>query len=98
MKILLGVSSQLALGSILLSLVIVGPIGFRFLSGHIQESDQMLVDSPFPIAFPRWLRRRSLPWRMPLQPCEMLEAGVVRRKDELLQYLPVRILASRQFG
>ena len=50
-----------------------GPIGLRFDIGSIQESDQRLVVSPLPIALPRCRKSRSLPARIPLQPCEIAD-------------------------
>lgn len=76
----------------------IGPKGFMFSSGLIHESFQTEVDSPSPMAFPRWLSSRFLPSRIPLQPCETLLAACTFRKETLLQYLLRRIFASRESG
>lgn len=40
---------------------LIGPYGRRSSLVDIQESFQILVDSPLPITFPRWFLSRSLP-------------------------------------
>lgn len=64
----------------------------------IQDSFHTLVDSPSPIAFPRWLKIKSLPLRIPLQPWEQDVAASTLRKEEDVQYLPVNTLDRRQSG
>ena len=60
-----------------------GPWNLSYAFGLIQESSQRLVVSPLPIALPRCCMRRSRPWRMSLQPCEMADEVVIFRKDVL---------------
>ena len=59
------------------------PIGLRFVSGCIHESDQRLVFFPLPITLPRCLSSKSLPTRMPLKPCEIAEPGDTFVKEVL---------------
>lgn len=75
-----------------------GPWNLSYAFGLIQESSQRLVVSPLPIVLPRCCMRRSRPWRMPLQPCEMADEAVIFRKDVLLQYFPKMIREKRQVG
>ena len=72
----------------------MGPVGLRFDSGWIQESDQILVFSLLPISLTRCFRSKSLPTRMPL-PCDVADPGETFVKGDLWQYLLKRILAKR---
>lgn len=74
------------------------PIGLRFVSRCIQESDRRLVLFPFPITLPRCLNNKSLHTRMPLQPCEIAEPRDTFVKEVLYQYLLNKILVKRLFG
>lgn len=72
--------------------------GFRDEFGSIHASFHTLVDSPSPMAFPKWLMRRSLPLRIPFQPWEAEGAAATVRKEQEVQYFPIKIRARRQSG
>lgn len=76
----------------------IGPYGLICSVGEIQESFHTLVVKPLPIAFPIFFANKSLPCRTLLQPWEQDEGAVTSRSGFCWQYLPLRILASRQEG
>ena len=50
------------------------------------------------MAFPKPLRKRSLPNSTPFQPCDEDAVGVVLRKEPLMQYRPLKTRDRRQSG
>ena len=75
----------------------IGPWGFSAGVDMIQESCHTHIDSSLQIDFPRWLRRRSRPHRIPFHQWEEVPWFTVR-KEALWQYLPMRMRAKRQSG
>lgn len=76
----------------------IGPVGTRSFDGQIHESIQTFVVSSLPITLPMCLMRRSLPRRIPFQPCDEVTGLVALRNEILWQYFPRRVLASRHSG
>lgn len=76
----------------------MGPKGLVWVLSDIHQSFQILVFSPFPMAFPRFSWRRSLPCRILRHPWEQTAGTLTSRKLFLWQYLPVSTLANKQFG
>lgn len=71
-------------------------MGFRSKFRIIHELFQTLVDFPFPISILKWLRSKYLPLRILFQPWDGEDAASTLKKEEDIQYLPIKIRKRRQ--